>query len=129
MHADPTRLRQIVINLLSNASKFTSDGRIDVTARLVQDAPEELLEIAVADTARLRDKPVLIITGEHDIDHPREVDGAIADWLNDVGAKAEFQFLPDHGIGGNGHMLMLEDNSDEIAHRIIGWIKQTLDIG
>ena len=39
----------------------------------------------------------------------------IVTWLNGNGAKADFCFLADRGIVGNGHMLMLEDNSDEIA--------------
>ena len=59
IHADPMRLRQIVINLLSNASKFTSDGRIDVSVRLVQGDAGEALEIAVRDTGIGMAKEVL----------------------------------------------------------------------
>lgn len=29
-HSDPTRLRQILVNLLSNSAKFTTDGRVQV---------------------------------------------------------------------------------------------------
>ncbi len=83
-------------------------------------------QIRVGDIGSLRDKTVLIITGEHDIDHSREVDGTIATWLDDAGADVEFQFLPDHGIPGNGHMMMLEDNSDEIAARIADWVDGVL---
>ncbi|HLK24708.1 MAG TPA: ATP-binding protein [Caulobacteraceae bacterium] len=43
---DPTRLRQIVLNLISNALKFTHEGRIDVTAT----ARGGRLSIAVADS-------------------------------------------------------------------------------
>ena len=46
MRVDEEKLRQIVINLLSNAAKFTARGRIDVQARV--DAGQ--VEIAVADT-------------------------------------------------------------------------------
>jgi signal transduction histidine kinase len=46
-HADPERLRQILVNLLSNAVKFTdADGRIDVEWLAVDDA----VEIGVSDT-------------------------------------------------------------------------------
>jgi hypothetical protein len=32
-------------------------------------------------------------------------------------------WLADRGITGNGHMMMLEDNSAEIAGMIGGWIR------
>ncbi len=46
MHADEEKVRQIVINLLSNAAKFTAKGRIELRARSADDR----VEIAVADT-------------------------------------------------------------------------------
>ncbi len=66
--------------------------------------------------------PVMVFTGSQDTDHPKDIDGAVVDWLIDAGAKAEYWWLPDRGINGNGHMLMMEDNSDELADMIIGWI-------
>ena len=68
-------------------------------------------------------KPILLVTGSHDIDHPRSLDAATADWLADNGAAAEFWYLPELGIEGNGHMMMMEDNSDELAARIAGWLE------
>ena len=61
--------------------------------------------------------PILIVTGEHDPRHPRAVDEATARYLG-----AEFVWLPDIGIAGNGHMLMIEDNSDAIARLILDWL-------
>ncbi len=51
MHNDPTKLRQIMFNLLSNASKFTREGRITLkaTRRSGQDGAE-WLDFAVSDT-------------------------------------------------------------------------------
>lgn len=43
---DPTRLRQILSNLISNSLKFTTEGRIDIVAR--RDGPN--LIVTVADT-------------------------------------------------------------------------------
>lgn len=79
-------------------------------------------QLKIADTTHFRDKPILIVTGEFDADHPREHDGAIATWLVEQGAKVDYWFLSDKGINGNGHMMMLEENSDEIAGLIADWI-------
>lgn len=45
---DPTRVRQILLNLLSNALKFTRQGRIEVRVRPVADSPK--LHFEVKDT-------------------------------------------------------------------------------
>ena len=81
----------------------------------------------VDDPRKLAGKRVLVITGTADLDHARPVDGAIVDWLNANGARADFCFLGDRGIVGNGHMLMLEDNSDEIAGIILDWLEAGRD--
>jgi signal transduction histidine kinase len=50
MHADQMRLRQALLNLLSNANKFTERGTITVDARQRQEGGREWVTIAVADT-------------------------------------------------------------------------------
>jgi hypothetical protein len=74
-------------------------------------------QLKVADLTNYRGKRILVMTGTADIDHPRELDGAIVEWLNQNGAKADFLYLGDHGIDGNGHMMMIEKNSDVLATR------------
>jgi PAS domain S-box-containing protein len=48
---DPIRLHQIILNLVSNAVKFTSEGKITVSVRLVDEDSENVtIEFSVADT-------------------------------------------------------------------------------
>jgi signal transduction histidine kinase len=49
-HSDPVKLRQCVINLASNACKFTQNGRVMVTARFDWCGDARQLRIDVADT-------------------------------------------------------------------------------
>ena len=50
VHADQTRLRQALLNLASNANKFTEQGSVTVAARAEQLHGRDWVTIAVADT-------------------------------------------------------------------------------
>jgi len=50
MHADQMRLRQALLNLMSNANKFTERGRITLDARHGQENGSDWVTLAVADT-------------------------------------------------------------------------------
>lgn len=62
-------------------------------------------------------RPILIVTGDHDLRHPKAVDDRLARFLG-----ADSLWLADAGCAGNGHMLMIEDNSDDIAALICQWL-------
>ncbi len=50
IHTDPTRLRQILMNLVGNAIKFTAEGRITVSVELLQQPDGPFLQFEVTDT-------------------------------------------------------------------------------
>ena len=56
----------------------------------------------------------------------RVFDHCLARWLNQAGVKTQFVRLEDVGIHGNGHEMMLEKNSDEIARFIDRWIEKNV---
>src|SRR6202030_666181 len=50
LHADQMRLRQALLNLMSNANKFTDHGTITIDAQQGQEDGRDWVSIAVADT-------------------------------------------------------------------------------
>jgi signal transduction histidine kinase/CheY-like chemotaxis protein len=50
MHADATKLRQMLLNLLSNASKFTENGTITLRATRIIGIGGDIMELAIIDT-------------------------------------------------------------------------------
>ncbi|MCI0904246.1 MAG: hybrid sensor histidine kinase/response regulator, partial [Chloroflexi bacterium] len=50
IHADTTKIRQCLFNLLSNASKFTDQGTISLTISRYTEDGKEWISFAVADT-------------------------------------------------------------------------------
>jgi pimeloyl-ACP methyl ester carboxylesterase len=123
--------RDFVERKLIGESRFFPRDRLAEYAASLRPTPPRLLlerqnvhgsQLRVSDPQKLAGKRVLVITGTADLDHAKDVDGAIVTWLKANGAAAEFCFLGDRGIVGNGHMLMMEENSDEIADIIMHWL-------
>ena len=80
-------------------------------------------QLHISDFSAFQGKPIAVVTGTADIDHPKALDAEIVDWLKANGAGAQHIYLGDLGIEGNGHMVMLEENSDEVASQLIQWIR------
>jgi pimeloyl-ACP methyl ester carboxylesterase len=68
--------------------------------------------------------PILIVTSE--ASYHASYDHCTVRYLAQAGVKSTFLRLADSGIHGNGHMMMLEKNSDAIAKAMADWLDQTL---
>jgi pimeloyl-ACP methyl ester carboxylesterase len=68
--------------------------------------------------------PVLILVAE--ASYHAAYDHVTAAYLAQAGVPNTFIRLEDIGIRGNGHMMMLEKNSDRIAGVIEDWLKKAL---
>jgi pimeloyl-ACP methyl ester carboxylesterase len=68
--------------------------------------------------------PILILVAE--ASYHATYDHVTAAYLAQAGVANDFVRLEDIGIRGNGHMMMLEKNSDEIAGVIERWLKKAL---
>jgi len=71
--------------------------------------------------------PVLLVTGE--ASYHAGYDHCTVGYLEDAGVAVTFVRLEDRGIRGNGHMLMLEKNSDEVAALVREWLAGALPAG
>jgi pimeloyl-ACP methyl ester carboxylesterase len=67
--------------------------------------------------------PILIVTAE--ASHHASYDHCTVRYLAQAGVKSTFVRLEDVGIRGNGHMMMLENNSDVIAGMTVDWLDRT----
>lgn len=63
--------------------------------------------------------PILILTTQ--ASYHAVYDHCTARYLRQAGATVDFERLADHGILGNGHMMMLEKNSEAVAGFVEAW--------
>jgi pimeloyl-ACP methyl ester carboxylesterase len=101
---------------LSFEQQGTPDGP-DLVRCWLQKAPARQLP-------NLAKVPVVIVHGEASFHAPFE--HCTVRYLQQAGVKADWIDLGKEGIHGNGHMMMLEKNSDAVAARIESWIGKVL---
>jgi pimeloyl-ACP methyl ester carboxylesterase len=64
--------------------------------------------------------PIMVLTSE--ASYHAGYDQCTVTFLRDGGADVDWVKLADLGIHGNGHMMMLEKNSDDVARVITTWL-------
>jgi pimeloyl-ACP methyl ester carboxylesterase len=115
-----------------NSTQFPRSAKAAYEATLVAIPPRLIYErmnignsqLKINDFSNYSAKRIAVVIGTDDPDHPIEMDKPIVDWLNQNGSKAELIALGERGIKGNGHMLMIEANSDQIAGLLINWLEK-----
>ncbi|MFD0667610.1 alpha/beta fold hydrolase [Ramlibacter sp. MAHUQ-53] len=124
---EPVRVdRDFIRAFWASSPRFPQQAFEAYAATVVPESPRLLNErfniggrgLKLRAPSRVGERPVLVVTGEHDHRHPRATDEALARHLG-----ASFLWLPDIGIRGNGHMLMLEDNREAIADALVAWLE------
>jgi pimeloyl-ACP methyl ester carboxylesterase len=79
--------------------------------------------------AALKNIPMMVMYGDNARDHPRwgkirqNVVGYV-DAIQGAGGSIDLIDLPDSGIKGNTHMLMMDKNSDRVAEVIQKWFER-----
>jgi pimeloyl-ACP methyl ester carboxylesterase len=74
--------------------------------------------------ANLAGIPTLIVTGE--ASYHAAYDHHTSSFLSQAGVAHEHVRLADAGIRGNGHFVMLESNSLEVAGLVLRWIRERI---
>jgi pimeloyl-ACP methyl ester carboxylesterase len=74
--------------------------------------------------AKLKNIPVLVVMSE--ASYHASYDHCTVKYLRGAGVNVTYTKLAEAGIHGNGHMMMLEKNSDQIAGVMSKWLDETL---
>ena len=77
-----------------------------------------------ASRAALKTVPTIIVLGDNRAPGSNDAPKALTSYLSSLGGDATTYLLPEHGISGNGHMMMMESNSEQIADLLEDWIKR-----
>lgn len=104
------------VDLITATRKADGTDLMDAVLQAESPSPRKLVNLAHI--------PVLVVTAEASYHAP--YDWCSVEYLRQVGVQTEHIRLQDRGILGNGHMMFMEKNSDEIAGVIEDWITKTL---
>jgi len=126
--AEVDRVCPCVLVFHSQAGQFgfkVAQARPDKIRALVAIEPAAAGDPAQA--AALKDIPILVVYGDNiakDSRWPaiRATGVAFVDKVKQAGGSVEVVDLPDRGIMGNSHMLMMDRNNQQVAQLIQDWL-------
>lgn len=104
------------VDLITATSKASDPDLMDAILQAESPTPRKLVNLAHI--------PVLVVTAE--ASYHAQYDWCSVEYLRQVGVKTEHIKLKDRGILGNGHMMFMERNSDDVAFVIESWIAEAL---
>lgn len=104
------------VDLVKAARKSDAPGLMDATLQAESPPPRKLVN--------LTRMPVLVLTAQ--ASYHAQYDWYSVEYLRQAGVQTEHIKLEDLGILGNGHMMFMEKNSDDVAAVIKEWITKTL---
>jgi PAS domain S-box-containing protein len=116
VRGDPKRLRQVMLNLVGNAVKFTRNGDVTVTAERL---PEGLVELRVIDTG----------IGISASDQPRIFDDFVtidASYMRSVGGTGLGLGIARRLVRAMGGQIGLES---EVGQGSLFWVRLPLNVG
>lgn len=89
----------------------------------VETSPGAFDQIPPEGLRKLVKIPILIVIGDRAPDRVAS-SRAFQKTMQALGGDVTVDVLPEAGIRGNGHTMMLEKNNNVIMHRMIGWLKE-----
>jgi pimeloyl-ACP methyl ester carboxylesterase len=122
--AERTKVAGLADVPLAYDPPLTGDAKLEFVRQDKPDKPDLVRCWLQKEPARklpnLARIPIVILVGEASYHAP--YDHCTAAYLTQAGAKVTFIRLADVGVRGNGHMLMIEKNSDASAGVIAQWL-------
>lgn len=97
---------------IATATQAAPDGPGLIACTLQAGTPRRLVALSQI--------PVMLAVAEASYHAP--YDHCTAAYLKQAGVPVAFVRLQDHGLRGNGHMMMIENNNLELAGLIHGWL-------
>jgi pimeloyl-ACP methyl ester carboxylesterase len=116
---------------LEYAPAVTTDSPLQFVRENAPQAPDLARCWKQAEPAKqivaVGDRPILYLASEASFYAP--FNHCTIQYLSQAGVNVDYIQLSDIGIHGNGHMMMMEKNSDEVAGVIYDWLEENTPEG